>query len=127
MKKIAPYLAIATVAGVVGCWIYWPTYITQQRVKLVLNDPDSAKFRGIAFNSATRAGCGFVNAKNRMGGYVGETHFVATPDGKVRFEPDADTNGGTTQQRLDVVSKQIAYLEFAQANCPSEPSEEKAK
>lgn len=45
-----------------------------------LKDPDSAKFKDIiAFKTKTSsiAACGFVNAKNSYGGYVGYTPFRA--------------------------------------------------
>lgn len=48
-----------------------------------LNDPDSAKF-GKSFKSKRGDDfwCGQVNAKNRMGGYIGMTRYVA----EARFE-----------------------------------------
>lgn len=44
-------------------------------VKGLLNDPESARFSQL--NSGKEKGdvCGLVNAKNRMGGYVGDTPF----------------------------------------------------
>ncbi|KXJ63090.1 hypothetical protein AXY46_03485 [Achromobacter xylosoxidans] len=62
------------------------TYIDASlaKVKSSLKDPDSAKFYGIY--AAQKPGqpqasiCGFVNAKNGYGGYVGKTMFLATPD-----------------------------------------------
>ncbi|SFB74040.1 hypothetical protein SAMN05216344_102162 [Polaromonas sp. OV174] len=48
-----------------------------------LNDPQSAQFQGERlFSDWTPGGsamCGEVNAKNRMGGYVGFRPFVALP------------------------------------------------
>jgi hypothetical protein len=40
----------------------------------ILKDPASARFEGIVKRPA--AICGFVNAKNSMGGYTGRTMFV---------------------------------------------------
>ncbi|MBV7542211.1 hypothetical protein [Acidovorax sp. sic0104] len=57
-----------------------------------LSDPDSAKFRRLFISefeegkgtaTAILSLCGEVNAKNKMGGYVGYHRFVA--DGKVAF------------------------------------------
>lgn len=47
----------------------------QKEVADKLNDPESARFRNL---QATEAGivCGYVNAKNRFGGYVGFKPFV---------------------------------------------------
>ena len=41
-------------------------------VRKALNDPDSAKFGEFYFNEKTKKGCLTVNAKNAMGGYVGD-------------------------------------------------------
>lgn len=43
-----------------------------------LIDPDSVKFRKLRFTDfAYAAWCGELNARNRLGGYVGWTKFVA--------------------------------------------------
>jgi hypothetical protein len=44
-------------------------------VKRLLNDPDSAKFTDVKAGADKGSYCGLVNAKNRMGGYVGATPF----------------------------------------------------
>lgn len=44
-------------------------------VKQLLNDPDSAQFTAVQPGAAKGNFCGLVNAKNRMGGYVGSTPF----------------------------------------------------
>lgn len=44
-------------------------------VKGLLNDPDSAKFTEVKPGADKGNYCGFVNPKNRMGGYVGATPF----------------------------------------------------
>lgn len=41
-----------------------------------LNDPDSAKFGKIVYRENGYV-CGYVNAKNQLGGYVGEREFMA--------------------------------------------------
>jgi hypothetical protein len=43
-------------------------------VKAALNDPDSAKFRGIR-QTGPASYCGWVNAKNAYGGYAGDQLF----------------------------------------------------
>ncbi len=48
-----------------------------EAVKQQLNDPDSAEFRDERKMSDGTI-CGEVNAKNRMGGYVGFTPYAAT-------------------------------------------------
>jgi hypothetical protein len=53
-----------------------------------LKDPDSARF-GATFRAAESGGqtlvCGYVNAKNSYGGYVGEKPFIAAGDGAGGF------------------------------------------
>ncbi|NLZ12368.1 MAG: hypothetical protein GX086_13705 [Alcaligenaceae bacterium] len=44
-------------------------------VKKLLNDPGSAMFSELRKVGDTGNICGYVNAKNRMGGYVGDTPF----------------------------------------------------
>lgn len=50
-----------------------------ERVKDVLKDPDSAKFKG-DFAGKEGAVCGYVNSKNSYGGYGGFMRYVATAD-----------------------------------------------
>ena len=41
-----------------------------------LRDPESARFREVKRNTSTGAVCGYLNAKNAYGGYVGEAPFI---------------------------------------------------
>lgn len=54
----------------------------QNAVKLQLLDPGSAEFRAVETKwvRQSRVVCGEVNAKNRLGGYVGFRAFVYFPD-----------------------------------------------
>jgi hypothetical protein len=56
-----------------------PDLIAQarERVKEILKDPDSAKFR-TEFVGKDGAVCGFVNAKNSYGGYSGFERYVVS-------------------------------------------------
>ena len=109
-------LLLAGAAALAGWWFYWPIYQVQSEVRARLSDPESARFRDVSFNRAKRAGCGWVNAKNRMGGYVGNTHFIIFPDGDLRFEP-ADTEFGSSEQKIENLQKQINYLTLVESNC----------
>lgn len=59
----------------------------RKRVVDSLKDPDSAKFKDVFLGysedpkSSVRSLCGFVNARNSMGGYVGFTPFIANTEG----------------------------------------------
>ena len=86
MRKVFAALAIVgvSVAGVFG----WRAYLVHELRKPVLaelNDPDSAKFRNerllfgwSAWRVKSNILCGEINAKNRMGGYVGYVKFQST-------------------------------------------------
>lgn len=56
-----------------------PIEVAHERIKELLKDPDSAKFRS-EFVSKTGAVCGFVNSKNSYGGYGGFTRYVVTSE-----------------------------------------------
>lgn len=60
------------------------------KVAADLNDPDSAKFRNERYlgNWLLSDGyyCGEINAKNRMGGYIGyQVFYISLRDGKVNI------------------------------------------
>ncbi len=58
-----------------------------------LNDPESAKFGKIVART-NGVVCGYVNAKNAMGGYAGEKGFIVMA-GKAWFETDSADFGET--------------------------------
>lgn len=68
MKRI---LALVFVIALAGCGVESDA---KKAVKGLLNDPGSAEFFDIVQNGSNA--CGLVNAKNRMGGYVGKTPFL---------------------------------------------------
>lgn len=87
----------------------------EQRVKAALNDPDSAKFRNVRYVPTSRAGCGEVNAKNRMGGYIGYTVFIAFEDGDVRFSPNGPVS--FTDSPSEYAAKVANFGALMDANC----------
>lgn len=94
--------AVATIALAAAAFFFVTRPNDGERAVLaVLNDPSSAKF-GKVFKAARGKNfwCGEVNAKNRMGGYVGMTRFVADADfidydgtADVTFESDPRFSG----------------------------------
>lgn len=82
MRKI---MIALVVVGIAAASVFaYRLYLVNELRKPVLaklNDPDSAKFRGESLHGDwTVKGsilCGEVNAKNRMGGYVGYAPFWA--------------------------------------------------
>ncbi|CAI07131.1 hypothetical protein [Aromatoleum aromaticum] len=65
---------LVVLAGIVGARQY-TIHSAQEAVEARLFDPDSVKFRNVTL-SGDRV-CGEVNARNRMGGYVGFSTFAA--------------------------------------------------
>lgn len=65
-----------------------PIALAQERVKDVLKDPNSAKFKG-DFTGKDGAVCGYVNSKNSYGGYVGYVRYVATAEHVVMDEDES--------------------------------------
>lgn len=64
-----------------------------------LNDPDSAKLRKLMYfndvNNKMQILCGEINAKNRMGGYVGYRKFFIASNGR------SDIGGNDHSQYYD--------------------------
>lgn len=76
--KIIPAIAVAVFAvGVIyaGSSDWREKRDAMAAVESYMVDPDSAKFRNVTKDGIEV--CGEVNAKNRMGGYTGYTHFRA--------------------------------------------------
>lgn len=83
---------VALISGIaVGAWLYLepnPMDEMEKIVKQSFKDPDSAKFSKVTYSSKTGYYCGLVNARNSMGGYVGNKRFVASLSGDVFFDPE---------------------------------------
>lgn len=78
MKKIfVSFFMLFLATFIVGC-DYLPTdkNKAQKAVKNVLIDPNSAMFSDVKEGVSANYVCGFVNSKNRMGGYVGSSPFI---------------------------------------------------
>ena len=82
----------------------------QNLVKANLFDPGSAQFQNIRLNPDGTALCGQVNAKNRMGGYVGFRQFLVTQEKGVEM-PNAD------DPDIDVVYEKILALNGRKLGC----------
>jgi hypothetical protein len=80
----------------------------------VQKHPDPANFRSAQFFQKSKAGCGEVNAKNSMGGYVGYTAFVKFDDGDVRFEPKDERDS-------EAAARARNFWDLVAANCPEWP------
>lgn len=82
-KAALSLLAVAVVVVAANYWFrYTPTALARVIVRGELNDPSSAEFRRESVSAKrTTTGqivvCGEVNARNRMGGMIGFTKYVA--------------------------------------------------
>jgi hypothetical protein len=54
--------------------------LAKSKVLALLNDPESAKFRSISVSPGSGATCGFVSAKNSMGGYGEAARFIVNSE-----------------------------------------------
>jgi hypothetical protein len=125
-KIVATTIALATLVAVaLGGWLGYGVYqksVVTKRVLGALVDPDSAKFNDVRYFPKTGAGCGLVNAKNRMGGYTGFTEFVAESSGKVTFAPRDALESAPVAERLEAAQQRLAFLRMAVEVCPDESS-----
>ena len=102
-------LAIFVTGGIAAWWFYLPIHTIQSVVKKPLLDPDSAQFSEVTFNRSTGFGCGFVNAKNKMGGYVGRKQFVASLDGKVVMAPTEENPAAPRKRREELPTFRLNF------------------
>lgn len=122
-KIMLAAICVAVLAAVGGGAWWWlvkrPVDMVKQRVAEALNDPDSAKFRFVEANPKTGGGCGEVNARNRMGGYVGFTAFILFADGEVRFGPPEVSSTEGLPRFQEYVQKLENFVILMNANCAS--------
>nr|WP_315467126.1 hypothetical protein [uncultured Undibacterium sp.] len=100
-------LAIATASGL----HYYPQFKAKNAVREILNDPESARFEGLFSNRKTGAVCGYVNAKNRMGGYVGRQLFIVSSNGVVDFDTSS------TEEKLQRMDSNQEFTNPIMARC----------
>lgn len=65
--------ALLVACGLAACTMGMEADATEQ-LSTILVDPDSAELSYVSRSGTSL--CGFVNAKNRMGGYVGDQVFI---------------------------------------------------
>lgn len=119
-QKITAALAAAILVAGLGSayWFWWPIHRAESMVLKRLIDPDSAKFDEVTVNRSTGAVCGFVNSKNKFGGYTGNTLFGVSKNGEVHIDRGDPQSVGTAEMNISALNEHIAMLEFFIANCP---------
>ena len=94
-----------------------PIWAVERSVKLLLKDPESALFSDVAFAPNGVVACGYVNAKNSMGGYVGRKHFMTIGDyASIDPDFDVDTSKDAEYQR-DMKKIHDDYIASIYARC----------
>lgn len=96
--------AVALIAAAVSAVDWYRHRALFEAVRERLYDPESAQFRGVRVVYAGY--CGEVNAKNKMGGYVGFREFFAAPppigDGWiVQIDGDDDMSAARMCEHLE--------------------------
>ena len=77
MKKYSLYLGVLAITVLTIYIVYFRNIlICENLIRSNLIDPDSAKFSKIAYSSENNVLCGYYNARNKMGGYVGARPFM---------------------------------------------------
>lgn len=90
MRSAIVWGVLALAAGAGGAYWWFSSSAERAvtaRVLSALSDPGSAEFEAVIYNPKHDVGCGLVNARNRLGGMVGRTPFMAFKDGEVRLAP----------------------------------------
>jgi hypothetical protein len=82
--RVAVIVVVLLVAAGVGYRYFVLLPAAREPVLAQLNDPESARFQNERLVGPWQPSkmfyCGQVNAKNKMGGYVGYSHFFAFRD-----------------------------------------------
>jgi hypothetical protein len=86
-------------------------------VKAHLFDPYSAQFTEVEHFPASGATCGVVNAKNRMGAYIGRTAFILA-DNEVAFVPPDYDRSAPAKEQVAALQALIQWQEKAIKHCP---------
>ena len=120
---IAGAFGLAVFAVCVTGW-WASTYMIPIRevkaaVQKKLADAESATFEHVTFNKATRVGCGYVTAKNRMSGNGERTQFILFPNGDLWIAPPPDTKNGDTAHQIAALEKQAKDAALIVSHCLS--------
>jgi hypothetical protein len=86
----------------------------RDRLEVQLVDPASARYRNDKIVSRAKGGrayCGYVNARNSFGGYVGFRAFVVTEQA-VTLEPSRET-----KETVESLQEQLDFLNLLKDYC----------
>lgn len=123
-RVLAVLVATAAVATAAIGWLRYPIWRAQKMVADQMLDPGSATFREVRVVKG--AVCGFVNAKNRYGAYVGYTMFAVEDAGAILIQPttspDTSINGtlGEKYARMKELEARLALLKRILGYCDAQ-------
>ncbi len=118
MAAIASAVFIGTAVGA-SYWFLWPIHRAESLVRKQLIDPDSAKFNDVVLNRSKGSVCGYVNSKNKFGGYTGKTPFAVAENGDVYFDP-GELPTRVPGITLDQLTAGLKALDFLIDHCQKE-------
>lgn len=90
--------------------------LLQAKAAEALFDPSSAQFRNVKLNTEKSALCGDINAKNKLGGYVGFRPFVATESAAAIWNGGKCDNAGSYSAQIACLDEELVYLSAARRN-----------
>jgi hypothetical protein len=94
-----------------------PKNLAMQDVKDNLVDPDSAKFSDVYVSAQKGGACGYVNAKNKMGGYAGDRQFLVAKSRAVYFEPFQPGEHSSHEDKMKYYEQQKTFIEMKILYC----------
>lgn len=115
LAAIAGAIFICTAVGA-SYWLLWPIHRAESLVRKQLTDPDSAKFDEVVFNRPKGSVCGYVNSRNKFGGYTGKTMFAVSESGDVYLDP-GDLPTRVPGITLDELTASLKALDFLIEHC----------
>ena len=89
----------------------------QEAVSSDLIDPMSATFTDVTATETGSAVCGYVNAKNRLGGYTGKKRFVWVRGGTAQVEPEPSRS---SQIRPEAAAAPGCIFDLTYRDCKGE-------
>lgn len=104
-------------------WVFYqlPKVEGINTVRKAMNDPESAIFNNVTYSRESGATCGYVNAKNKLGGYTGNRSFVILKTGVIWFQPNYYEPGSIPSRDAELLEINIkalgTYIDLIKANC----------
>ncbi len=115
IRRIASIVAVSTMSG---CSLVTGAAngdAARAAISSMLTDPESAQFKDLEATGPCMTG--FVNARNRMGGYVGfQPFYYRTDTGEAGLSPAAMPYTGLADFEIEQSQANIAYMN-GEAKC----------